>query len=396
MPHGHSKRRGRQSSRGGPRTPSKCRLTPFSSRPENQVVHDQAAPNSPIADPCQPDETWTNGVSWPVGETSEFLCEVRELSVIYALRGGTRLHAVDSLSLAIRAGEVVGILGESGCGKSTLASAILQTLPADAHSEQGNITFRGRDLSRLPESELRRLRGREIALIPQDPALTLNPVINAGSQIAEVLRAHLRLSATERRARVLELLSEVGFDRPAEILGAYPHQLSGGQRQRVAIAQAVSCNPALVIADEPTSKLGAPLQADIIALLARIRRKHGHAIVLISHDPAVLAGFADRIAVMYAGRIVEVGTTTQIFRQPLHPYTRALIEIAKSTLLAAVPPARRHFTSIEGDSPDPSRLPVGCRFHPRCSERMDRCSERYPQVFFPEPSRPVNCFKYGD
>jgi len=327
---------------------------------------------------------------------NELLCEIRGLSVAYALRDATRVRAVDDLSLVIGSGEVVGILGESGCGKSTLASAILQMLPLHAQWEQGSVVFRGRDLSKMPESELRGIRGRQIALIPQDPALSLNPVMTAGSQISEVLRAHLPSPAKERRARVLELLTEVEFDRPREIYGAYPHQLSGGQRQRVAIAQAVSCNPALVIADEPTSKLDAPLQADVISLLARIRREHGLTIVLISHDPAIFAGFADRIAVMYAGRVIEVGTTAQIFRQPLHPYTQALVEIAKSAVVTSAPAARRRFAAIEGDSPDPSRVPAGCRFHPRCPERMDICSQRYPQVYLPEPSRPVSCFKYGE
>jgi peptide/nickel transport system ATP-binding protein len=305
------------------------------------------------------------------------------------------VRAVDDLSLAIREGEVVGILGESGCGKSTLANAILRLLPEHADCEQGAVLFGDRDLLAMSESKLRDIRGREISVVPQDPAVALNPVVNVGSQIAEVLRAHLPMRTTERRARVLELLSEVGFDRPAEIYTAYPHQLSGGQRQRVAIAQAISCKPALVIADEPTSKLDAPLQAEIISLLAKIRSEHGIAIVMISHDPAVFAGFADRVAVMYAGRIVEIGTTAQVFRDPLHPYTQALVQIAKSTI-APAPYARTRFAAIEGDSPDPSRLPMGCRFHPRCPERMEICSQRYPQAFLPEPSRPVNCFKYGE
>jgi len=330
-----------------------------------------------------------------LSEASEFLCEVRGLSVTYALRDGKRIRAVDDLSLAIRNGEVVGILGESGCGKSTLANAILRLLPGHADSEQGTVLFRDCDLLSMSESKLREIRGREIAVVPQDPALALNPVMNAGSQIAEVLRAHLPLRGRERRARTLQLLSEVGFDRPEDIYGAYPHQLSGGQRQRVAIAQAISCRPALLIADEPTSKLDAPLQAEIIALLAHIRREHGISIVMISHDPAVFAGFADRVAVMYAGRIVEIGTTVQIFRQPLHPYTQALVQIAKSAVTAA-PAARVRFAAIEGDSPDPSTLPSGCRFHPRCPERMEICSQRCPQVFLPEPSRPVSCFKYGE
>jgi oligopeptide/dipeptide ABC transporter ATP-binding protein len=324
------------------------------------------------------------------------LCEIRGLSITYTLRDGTRLRAVDDLSLTIASGEIVGILGESGCGKSTLASAILRLLPAHADREKGTVLFRGVDLLTMPESKLREIRGRQISLVPQDPALALNPVLSVGIQIAEVLRAHLPLRAKETRSRVLQLLGEVGFDHPQEIYGAYPHQLSGGQKQRVAIAQAISCQPALIIADEPTSKLDAPLQAEIVALLAKIRREHNLAIMLISHDPALFAGFADRMAVMYAGRIVETGTTAQIFRKPLHPYTQALVQIAKSAIAASARTARQPFSAIAGDSPDPSHLPSGCRFHPRCPERMDVCSQRYPQAFLPEPSRPVSCFKYGE
>jgi oligopeptide/dipeptide ABC transporter ATP-binding protein len=329
-------------------------------------------------------------------EACEVLCEIRGLTVSYALLDGTRVRAVDDLTLAIGPGEIIGILGESGCGKSTLASAVLRLLPRHAECEGGEVLLRGHDLLAMREADLRRFRGSQIALVPQDPALTLNPVINVGTQIAEVLLAHLPLKPKERWARVLELLREVGFDRPHEIFGAYPHQLSGGQRQRVAIAQAISCRPALVIADEPTSKLDAPLQAEIVALLARIRREHGMAFVLISHDPAIFAGFADRIAVMYAGRIVEMGTAVRIFRDPLHPYTKALVGIARSVIAPPAPDMRRRFAPIEGESPDPSDLPAGCRFHPRCAEQMDICTRRYPQAFLPEPSRPVNCFKYGE
>ena len=321
------------------------------------------------------------------------LLQIRELGVTYPAANGSPIAAVDDLSIEIRIGEVVGILGESGCGKSTLANAILLLLPSHARQERGSILLRGRDLLSATEPELRALRGRDIALIPQDPALSLNPVMNVGSQIAEVLRAHLSLRPAERRGRVIEVLREVGFDRPEDIYGAYPHQLSGGQRQRIAIAQAIACRPALVIADEPTSKLDAPLQAEIIGLLQQIRQSHGTAILMISHDPALLAGFADRVAVMYAGRIVEVGNTNDIFRRPLHPYTQALIRLAKSATDAT---ATKYFPAIEGESPDPMAFPTGCRFEARCPERMDICARRYPQVFLPEPSRPVNCFKYGE
>jgi peptide/nickel transport system ATP-binding protein len=323
------------------------------------------------------------------------LAEVRDLAVTYHPEDGAPIRALDGLSIEVRPGEIVGILGESGCGKSTLASALLCLLAPHAQCEGGTILVRGRDMLNLSERELRAIRGREISLIPQDPALSLNPVMTTGSQVDEVLRAHLPLNAQQRRQRVMELFREVGFDHPEEIYSAYPHQLSGGQRQRIAIAQAVACRPALLIADEPTSKLDATLQAEIVALLSQIRRQHGTAILVISHDPTLFAGFADRIAVMYAGRIVEVGSSAEIFGRPLHPYTQALVRIATSSVVTGSS-ARSRLPAIEGESPDPTCVPVGCRFEPRCSERMDVCSRRYPHEFMPAPSRPVNCFKYGE
>jgi len=325
----------------------------------------------------------------------EYFAQVRELTVTYSPEDGEPIHALDGVSIKVRPGEIVGILGESGCGKSTLASALLRLLAPNAKCESGTILLRGRDLLNLSERELRAIRGREISLIPQDPALSLNPVMTVGSQVGEVLRAHLPLTPQLRRERVMELFREVGFDHPEEIYSAYPHQLSGGQRQRIAIAQAVACRPALLIADEPTSKLDATLQAEIVALLSQIRRQHGTAILVISHDPTLFAGFADRIAVMYAGRIVEVGSSAEIFGRPLHPYTQALVRIAASSAITGSR-ARVRLQAIEGESPDPTCIPVGCRFEPRCSERMEVCSRRYPREFMPEPSRPVNCFKYGE
>jgi len=330
-----------------------------------------------------------------VDGSNEYFVQVRDLTVTYHPQDGEPIRALDGLSIEVRPGEIVGLLGESGCGKSTLASALLRLLAPRAKCEGGTILVRGRDMLNLSEKELRAIRGRAISLIPQDPALSLNPVMTAGLQVGEVLRAHLPLNAPQRRERVMELLREVGFDLPEEIYSAYPHQLSGGQRQRIAIAQAVACRPPLLIADEPTSKLDATLQAEILALLLQIRRQHGTAILVIGHDPTLFAGFADRIAVMYAGRIVEVGSSAEIFGRPLHPYTQALVRIAASSVVAGSR-TRVRLPAIEGESPDPACIPVGCRFQPRCSERMDICSRRYPREFVPEPSRPVNCFKYGE
>jgi peptide/nickel transport system ATP-binding protein len=330
-----------------------------------------------------------------VNGSTEDLLQVRELRVTYFPRSYDPIRALDGVSIEVRAGEVVGILGESGCGKSTLASALLRLLAPHAKCDGGTILLRSRDVLNLSEKDLRAIRGREISLIPQDPALSLNPVMTAGSQIGEVLRAHLPLSAEQRRTRAMELLLEVGFDNAEEIYSAYPHQLSGGQRQRIAIAQAVACRPALLIADEPTSKLDATLQMEIVDLLSQIRQRQGMAILVISHDPTVFAGFADRIEVMYAGRIVEAGTSAEIFGRPLHPYTQALVRIAASSIVTRSS-ARMRIPAIDGESPDPASISVGCRFEPRCSERMAVCSRRYPQAFMPGPSRPVNCFKYGE
>jgi oligopeptide/dipeptide ABC transporter ATP-binding protein len=324
--------------------------------------------------------------------SSNALAVVEKLSVSYHPDGGRPVHALDRASLEIRPGELVGVLGESGSGKSTLATAMLRLLPADARYDSGSIRFQNRDLFALSETELRRIRGAAIALIPQDPALALNPVMQVGVQIAEVLRAHFSLAQRERLTRVEELLSEVGFDQPRRIYRAYPHQLSGGQRQRIVIAQAMACRPALVIADEPTSKLDAPLQTEILSMMREIGRRHQTAFLLISHDPTVLAGFVDRIAVMYAGRVVEEGRTADIFRAPLHPYTQALVRLCSRYLSNAA--ARTRFSAIEGEPPDLTKVTAGCPFAPRCPERMQVCTERDLQESTPQPFHPVTCFKY--
>ena len=322
--------------------------------------------------------------------------EIRDLCVTYSSGSGKKVRAVEGVHLQVRPGEVLGILGESGSGKSTLANSVLGLLRPQANCGRGEILFGGRDLLKLSEGELCAVRGREISLIPQDPALALNPVMNVGDQISEVLRAHLALSGRERRSRVRDLLREVGFDSPDEVYCAYPHQLSGGQRQRIVIAQALSCRPALIIADEPTSKLDASLRADVVELLFEIRREHGTSLIVISHDPTVFLGFADRIAVMYAGMIVEVGNCEEIFRRPLHPYTEALLRLAKPSFAFPISETRKHLPVIEGELPDPTAIPAGCVFEPRCAVRLKQCAREIPRELKPEPARSVSCLKYGE
>ena len=234
------------------------------------------------------------------------------------------MSALNNMSLNIWPGEVLAIIGESGSGKSTLAAALLRLLPSNAQCS-GSLLFDGNDLLGMHPRDFRHLRGARLSLIPQDPASALNPVLRIGTQISEVLRAHLRMSGPERQGRVRELLSEVGFDDPERVGWSYPHQLSGGQRQRVVIAQAIACRPALIIADESTSKLDGPLQAEITSLLAGIVRGQGTALVWITHELATVAGFATRIAVMYGGRVVEEGQTPDLLRRPMHSCTQELV-----------------------------------------------------------------------
>lgn len=317
------------------------------------------------------------------------LLRVENLTISYR-SASQSFAAVRHASFSIGAGEVLGILGESGSGKSTLALSLTRTLPVNARVESGAVLFRGRNLLPLTEKQLTAVRGAEIAIIWQDPALALNPVMRVGQQIAEVLRAHGCRDRGERAARVQELLAEVGFEQPAELARAYPHQLSGGQRQRVGIAQALCCRPALVIADEPTSKLDAALQVEILGLLASLRERHNMAFLLISHDPAVFAGLAERMVVMYAGEIVEEGPREQVLRRPLHPYSQALVRLSPAANAAP----RQHLPVIEGEPPDLMRLPSGCAFEPRCSLRMKVCAASPPIPSTPEANRQVSCFKY--
>jgi oligopeptide/dipeptide ABC transporter ATP-binding protein len=325
------------------------------------------------------------------------LIRVSGLTVSYA-SAGPAAPALAGVNLDIGRREVIGVLGESGSGKSTLALSILGMLPAGTQI-QGSIFLHAdlqsqRDLMQLAESEWQAIRGAKISMIFQEPGLCLSPVMQVGKQIGEVLRAHRHGKTSSNRERVEALLHRVGLSDTDRIYHAYPHQLSGGQLQRVAIAQALACEPNLLIADEVTRSLDALLQAEVIDLLREINQKDGTAILFITHNPMLLAGLADRVVVMYAGRIVEDGPATQVVRRPLHPYTQALLQLAASPAKNPVAPGR--LPAIPGSLSDADRLARGCVFEPRCSARTAMCRERSPELIAVKEHRQVSCFNHGN
>jgi len=289
------------------------------------------------------------------------------------------LSPVRGVDLSIARGECLGLVGESGSGKSMLALALLRLLPRGARLG-GRVIFHGQDIAALPLEAMPALRGRRIGMIFQEPMAALNPLMRVGAQIAEPLRHHLGLSARAAAQRAEELLAQVGIPDPARRAAAWPHELSGGMRQRVTIAIALSCGPDLLIADEPTTALDATIQAQVVALLRRLKDELGLAMLLITHDLGVVAELADRVAVMYGGRIAEVAPAEAFFDRPLHPYARGLM--AATAALDASPGAR--LASVPGVVPGLRDLPAGCAFHPRCAEARAECAARHP----PEVTRP--------
>lgn len=323
----------------------------------------------------------------------EPLLQVRDLAVCYILDHSRQLLALRGISFGIGPGEAVGLLGESGSGKTTLGLSLLRLLPPEGRVLRGSIIFRGANLLALRDRELERVRGAGISMVYQEPGMALNPVLCVGNQVAEVLRAHCSVSPQRVRAEAKALLAQVGFSKESRIEEAYPHQLSGGQQQRVVIAQAIACRPSLLIADEPTTALDTVIQMEILGLLKNLKERFQLALLLITHNPGVLAQVAERVMVMYAGRIVEEGPTRQVFQKPLHPYTAGLLQ---SGLMHRSDENRKQpLPSIAGEPPDLSSLPPGCAFEPRCPDRMDVCPICEPEECHPETSRRVSCFKYG-
>ncbi|MGH7590587.1 MAG: ABC transporter ATP-binding protein, partial [Gemmatimonadales bacterium] len=297
------------------------------------------------------------------------------------------IHPVDGVSFSIGAGETLALVGESGCGKSLTALSLLRLVPSPGFIAAGSsVVFDGAEVLTLPPPALRGIRGRRIGMVFQDPLTSLNPVMTVGDQIAEGIVAHGLASKSQARARALALLQDVGIADPAQRLDAYPHQLSGGMRQRVVLAIALACEPELLIADEPTTALDVTVQAQILETLDQLRRDRGMALLLITHDFGIVAGCADRVAVMYAGQIIEEGTTTELFAHPSHPYTQGL--------LASVPtmegPLRR-IEPIPGSVPLPGAWPTGCRFAPRCGKVFAPCRDPAP-VHDVAPGHSMRCF----
>ena len=298
------------------------------------------------------------------------------------------MHAVRGVSFSLEAGETLALVGESGCGKSATVLSLTRLLPAGAADVSGRILFQGGDLLKIPEEDLQEIRGRHISMVFQDPMTSLNPVRTIGLQMEEMLRLHLKMSRKQARQRSTELLASVGIPSPARQLDAYPHQLSGGMRQRVMIAMALSCEPEVVIADEPTTALDVSIQAQILELLRTITEQHRTSLLIVSHDLGVVAGLADRIAVMYAGEIVESGYTDRVYSRPRHPYSLGLI--------ACIPrldtPRTRNLQSIEGGLPDPHGPKVGCPFAPRCIFVMERCRVDAPVLEEKAPDQMAACW----
>ncbi|HUE83759.1 MAG TPA: ABC transporter ATP-binding protein [Pyrinomonadaceae bacterium] len=320
------------------------------------------------------------------------LLEVKNLQTHFPTRAGL-VKAVDGVSFFLERGELLGLVGESGCGKSITALSIMRLIAPPGKIVAGEIVFDGTNLLSIPDEQMRQIRGDDIAMIFQDPMTSLNPVFTVGEQIAEALRLHRKLSRKQARATAVEAMREVAIPDPARRVDDYPHQLSGGMRQRVMIAMALACNPKLLIADEPTTALDVTIQAQILELLNDLRKTRELAVLLITHDLGVVAEVADRVAVMYTGKIVEESPVEELFTRPKHPYSEGLLRSVPK-LTAEQVAKKERLETIEGVVPSPTNLPAGCHFAPRCSHRMPRCTEGPIPLFDLEGGVTVRCVLY--
>ncbi|MBX3499247.1 MAG: ABC transporter ATP-binding protein [Alphaproteobacteria bacterium] len=305
------------------------------------------------------------------------LLSLENLSAHYVSQQGTRVvRAVDDVTLSLGAGETLGIVGESGSGKSTLALTIMRLLPPAARIVSGRMMFEGENLLDKSDAEMRRVRGKRIAMILQDPMASLNPLFSIGNQVGEPIRVHEGASAPSAWKRAIDLLKSVRIASPTTRVTQFPHEMSGGMRQRIVGAIGISCEPRLLIADEPTTSLDLTIQAQYLALLRDLQREHGLALIFITHNLGIVAKMCDQLAVMYAGRMVEKGPVSRVFSEPVHPYTKALLgSIPRMT------DSRARLTAIDGQPPDLSAMPPGCAFAPRCPAAMARCRDEAPPEF---------------
>ncbi|MBR7552762.1 ABC transporter ATP-binding protein [Allobacillus sp. GCM10007491] len=298
--------------------------------------------------------------------------------------------AVDGVSIDLHKGEVVGIVGESGCGKSVTSLSIMQLVPnPPGKIVNGNIYFKGKNLTDASEKQMRKIRGNEISMIFQEPMTSLDPLFTIGNQLIEAIRIHQKVSKKQAKSSAIELLNLVGIPRASEVVDEFPHQLSGGMRQRVMIAMAMSCDPEVLIADEPTTALDVTIQAQILDLMRKLNKEKQTSILLITHDLGVVAEMCDRVVVMYSGKVVEEGTVREILKDPKHPYTKGLIRS-----LPNIKATDQKLYSIPGTVMRPSLDQVGCRFAPRCDYAFDRCWEENPELLEQDTGRQVRCFLY--
>jgi peptide/nickel transport system ATP-binding protein len=317
------------------------------------------------------------------------LLDIQDLSVDFPTRRGV-LHALDRISFSISAGEILGVVGESGAGKSLTGAAVIGLLEPPGRISAGSVSLEGKRIDKLPPEQMRRIRGRQIGAVFQDPLTTLNPLYTVGRQLVETMQTHLGLSDRDAKARAIRWLQDVGIPGAEERIGAYPHEFSGGMRQRVVIALALCAEPKLVIADEPTTALDVSIQAQVIALLRRLAREHGTAVMLVTHDMGVIAETCDRVAVMYAGRVIEIGSVGAVVHRPAHPYTVGL--------MASIPVLGHRvdrLAQIDGAMPRLNAMPAGCPYNPRCPRVFDRCRTERPDLM-PAKENLAACWLYAE
>ncbi|MFD1037525.1 ABC transporter ATP-binding protein [Virgibacillus byunsanensis] len=322
---------------------------------------------------------------------SDVVLELNDLHTYFFTDNG-EIPAVEGVSINVHKGEVVGIVGESGCGKSVTSLSVMKLVPSPpGRIVGGEINFKGENLVNASEKRMKKVRGNEVSMIFQEPMTSLNPLFTIGNQLMEAIRIHQKISKKEARQKSIEMLQMVGIPRSEAIIDEYPHQLSGGMRQRVMIAMAMSCNPELLIADEPTTALDVTIQAQILDLMKKLNKEKDTSILLITHDLGVVAEICDRVVVMYSGQVVEEGTTRDVLKSPQHPYSKGLIRS-----LPKIYEREPKLYSIPGTVPKPKKGRVGCRFAPRCEFAFDRCFQENPELYYLNSGRRSRCFLHDD